>query len=45
MLFSGRSNLDLGLKIAEHLGIVLGDLELKTFSNQEIYVRYKENIR
>ena len=45
MLFSGRSNPDLGLKIAEQLGIVLGDLELQTFSNEDIYVRYKENIR
>jgi ribose-phosphate pyrophosphokinase len=45
MLFSGRSNPELGEKIAERLGIVLGDMELKTFSNEEIYVRYKENIR
>lgn len=45
MLFSGRSNPDLGQKIADNLGITLGDLEVKTFSNGEIYVRYKENIR
>ena len=45
MLFSGRSNPDLGQRIADNLGITLGDIELKTFSNGEIYVRYKENIR
>ncbi len=45
MLFSGRSNPELGQKIADNLGIVLGDIELKTFSNGEVYVRYKENIR
>ncbi len=45
MLFSGRSNPELGRRIADNLGIVLGDIELKTFSNGEIYVRYKENIR
>jgi ribose-phosphate pyrophosphokinase len=45
MLFSGRSNPELGQKIADNLGILLGDIETKTFSNGEIYVRYRENIR
>jgi ribose-phosphate pyrophosphokinase len=45
MLFSGRSNPDLGQKIADNLGIVLGDIEVTTFSNGEIYMRYRENIR
>lgn len=45
MLFSGRSNPELGHKIAGKLGIQLGDVELKTFSNGEIYARYRENIR
>ncbi|RJQ46160.1 MAG: ribose-phosphate pyrophosphokinase [Gaiellales bacterium] len=45
MLFSGRSNPELGHKIADKLGIQLGDIELKTFSNGEIYARYSENIR
>ncbi|MHB1382589.1 MAG: ribose-phosphate diphosphokinase, partial [Thermoleophilia bacterium] len=45
MLFSGRSNPELGNKIAEKLGIQLGDIELETFSNGEIYARYSENIR
>ncbi len=45
MLFSGRSNPELGQKIADKLGIALGDIETKTFSNGEIYVRYRENVR
>jgi ribose-phosphate pyrophosphokinase len=45
MLFSGRSSPDLGQKIADKLGIQLGDVELETFSNGEIYARYSENIR
>lgn len=45
MVFCGRSNPVLGQKIAEHLEIKLGDIECTTFSNGEIYVRYRENIR
>ncbi len=45
MVFCGRSNPDLGQKIADQLQIKLGDIETKTFSNGEIYVRYRENIR
>src|SRR5918992_1632208 len=45
MLFSGRSNPDLAAKIAEQLGIELGDVELKTFANGEMYCRYRESIR
>lgn len=45
MVFCGRSNLDLGQKIADILQIKLGEMEIKTFSNGEIYVRYLENIR
>jgi ribose-phosphate pyrophosphokinase len=45
MLFSGRSNPALGERIAEHLGLKLGDSTLKTFTNGEVYVRYEESIR
>ncbi|MCL6105941.1 MAG: ribose-phosphate pyrophosphokinase [Actinobacteria bacterium] len=45
MVFCGRSVPGLGEKIAETLHIKLGDIENKTFSNGEIYVRYRENIR
>lgn len=45
MVFCGRSVPGLGDKIAQHLKIKMGDLEATTFSNGEIYVRYRENIR
>src|SRR5205085_5573072 len=45
MLFSGRSNQALGTAIAAHIGIQLGDVLLKTFTNGEVYVRYEESIR
>jgi ribose-phosphate pyrophosphokinase len=45
MLFSGRSNRELAERIAEILGIHLGDVQLKTFANGETYVRYEESIR
>jgi len=45
MVFSGRSNLALGEKIAEKLGINLGGVLLKTFANGEIYARFDESIR
>ena len=45
MLFAGRSNPALAERIAEKLGIMLGEVELKTFANGETYVRYDESIR
>ncbi|MBC7248358.1 MAG: ribose-phosphate diphosphokinase [Actinobacteria bacterium] len=45
MIFSGRSYPELGRQIAGHLGISLGRVELKTFSNGELYVRYEESVR
>lgn len=45
MLFSGNSNLPLAEKIAEKIGIPLGKIELKRFSDGEIWVKYGENIR
>lgn len=45
MLFSGRSNPELAAKIADKLGVDLGPVTLKTFSNGEVYCRYEESIR
>src|SRR5438477_1572428 len=45
MLFSGRSNPELAAKIADKLGVDLGPVTLKTFSNGEVYCRYDESIR
>ncbi len=45
MVFSGRSHPELARRIAEHLGVELGEVELKTFANGETYCRYCESIR
>ena len=45
MVFAGRGSQELGHKIAGKLGIELGQVELTTFSNGEVYCRYLESIR
>src|SRR3954453_6197148 len=45
MLFSGRANPELAAKIAKKLGVDLGGVTLRTFSNGEVYCRYEESIR
>jgi ribose-phosphate pyrophosphokinase len=45
MVFSGRSHPVLAERIAERLNVDLGEIELKTFANDETYVRYCESIR
>jgi ribose-phosphate pyrophosphokinase len=45
MLFSGRSHPDLAQRIADKLGIELGDITLRTFANGETYCRYEESVR
>jgi ribose-phosphate pyrophosphokinase len=45
MIFSGSSYPDLGRQIAGHLGISLGRVDLRKFSNGELYVRYEESVR
>jgi len=45
MLFSGRANPQLAVDIADKLGVELGPVTLRTFSNGEVYCRYKESIR
>jgi ribose-phosphate pyrophosphokinase len=44
-LFTGRSNPALGKEIANYLGIDLGVVEIKNFSDGETYVQIKENVR
>jgi ribose-phosphate pyrophosphokinase len=44
-IFSGSSNLPLAEKIANKLNMSLGLVELKRFSDGEIWVKYLENIR
>jgi ribose-phosphate pyrophosphokinase len=45
MLFAGRANPELGARIAGKLGVDLGGVTLKTFSDGEVYCRYAESIR
>jgi ribose-phosphate pyrophosphokinase len=45
MLFTGRANPVLAAKIADKLGVDLGPVTLKTFTNGEVYCRYEESIR
>lgn len=45
LVFAGGSNAPLANNIAEEIGISLGSLELKRFSDGEIWAKYGENIR
>ena len=45
MVFAGRSHPELAQRIAGHIGIELGEIELETFANGESYCRYRESIR
>jgi ribose-phosphate pyrophosphokinase len=45
MLFTGRANPELGHKIADNLGVALGPIDIRTFSNGEVYCRYLDSIR
>src|SRR5262245_29080467 len=45
MRVSGRSQPDLAHKIADKLGIQVGDVSLRTFASGETYCRYEESIR
>jgi ribose-phosphate pyrophosphokinase len=45
MVFAGRSHPELAQRMAERLGVELGEIELKTFANDETYCRYCESIR
>jgi ribose-phosphate pyrophosphokinase len=45
MLVSGRANPQLAADIAHKLGVELGPVELRKFSNGEMYCRYEESIR
>ena len=45
MLFAGRSHPELAERIAEKLGLELGEITLKTFADGETYCRYEESVR
>ena len=45
VLFTGNSNPELAQAICRHIGTKLGDAEVRTFSDGEIRVEIKENVR
>jgi ribose-phosphate pyrophosphokinase len=45
MLVSGRANPALAAKIADKLGVALGEVTTKTFANGEVYCRYGDSVR
>src|ERR1700745_2616438 len=45
MLFSGRSHPEMAERIAQKLGIEVGDISLRTFADGNTYCRYEESIR
>ncbi len=44
-IFSGTSNPELSRKICEYLAVPLGQMEIRRFSDGEIFVEIKENVR
>ncbi len=44
-VFTGTSNPDLAREVCDHLGIPLGQADLRQFSDGEIYVQIQENVR
>lgn len=45
VLFAGNSNIELAQDICRHIGIRLGEAEVKTFSDGEIQIEIRENVR
>ncbi|MGB0731037.1 MAG: ribose-phosphate diphosphokinase [Miltoncostaeaceae bacterium] len=45
MVFAGTSSKALGARIADRLGIELGDVQINRFQDGEVYVRFDESIR
>jgi ribose-phosphate pyrophosphokinase len=45
MVFGGRTSGQLAAAIAQRLDVDLGQVDLRTFSNGEVYCRYSESIR
>jgi ribose-phosphate pyrophosphokinase len=45
VLFAGNSNPELAKDVCRHIGIKLGDAEIKHFSDAEIQIEVRENVR
>ncbi len=44
-LFSGTANPELAKKIAQHIGVTLGEAKLQRFADGEVYFQLLENVR
>jgi ribose-phosphate pyrophosphokinase len=44
-IFTGRANPHLAKRIAQYLGVPLGNMEISSFSDRETYVKINENVR
>jgi ribose-phosphate pyrophosphokinase len=45
MVFGGRASMELAARIAGRLDLDVGDVDLRTFADGEVYCRYNESIR
>jgi ribose-phosphate pyrophosphokinase len=45
VVFAGNSNPELAGSVCRHIGIGLGDCEVKRFSDGEIQIEIRENVR
>ncbi|NOX17958.1 MAG: ribose-phosphate pyrophosphokinase [Chlorobi bacterium] len=45
LIFSGTSNPELTKKIVDYLGVKTGSVDIRRFSDGEIWAKYKENVR
>src|SRR6058998_3863473 len=45
MVFGGRASQELAARIAARLDVDLGQVDLRTFADGEVYCRYEESIR
>ena len=45
MVFGGRASMELAAQIAGKLDVDLGQVDLRTFADGEVYCRYEESIR
>jgi len=45
MVFGGRASMELAARIAGRLDVDLGQVDLRTFADGEVYCRYEESIR
>src|ERR671936_1908685 len=45
MVFGGRASQELAARIAAKLDVDLGQVDLRTFADGEVYCRYRESIR